>query len=83
MDYGNNQFNQMTEVGVGEWVLSYLIMMIPCIGLIMSIVWAFSNNTKPSKRNFFRAYLILAVIMTAIVGGLYGILIVAGILANA
>ncbi len=45
-------------ITMGEWMISLLIMMIPCANLIMAFVWAFSDKEKKSKSNFFKAYLI-------------------------
>lgn len=48
---------------MGEWMLSLLIMMIPCANIIMAFVWAFSSKEKKSKSNFFKAYLIFMAIV--------------------
>lgn len=55
-----------TPVSLGDWMLSYLIMCIPCVGLIMMFVWAFSSKTKKSKSNFFKAMLIWSLIIIVI-----------------
>lgn len=52
------------DVSIGEWFISYLISLIPCVGIVMMFIWAFSDQTKPSKRNFYRAYLIVCAIVT-------------------
>jgi len=49
-------------VGVGEWFLMILVMAIPLVGLIMGLVWAFGNDGSTTKSNFFKAWLIWAVI---------------------
>ncbi len=49
-------------VSIGDWVGSMVLSSIPVVGFIMMLVWAFGSNAKPSKRNFFRAYLILWVV---------------------
>lgn len=65
--YQNNyqnayQYNGQTEleepVKISEWVLSMVLMMIPCVNIILMFVWAFSSTEKKSKSNFFKAYLI-------------------------
>lgn len=56
--YPNGQMELEEPVKVGEWVLSLLLMMIPCVNIIMMFVWAFSSTEKKSKSNFFKAYLI-------------------------
>lgn len=50
-------------VSIGEWVIAYLIMMVPCVGIVMMFVWAFSKNEKKSKSNFFKVQLIVMGVM--------------------
>ena len=50
-------------VTIGEWILSWIILMIPCVNIIMVFVWAFGNTEKKSKSNFFKAYLIMMAVM--------------------
>ncbi len=52
---------------MGEWIVSFLLLMIPCANLVLPFVWAFSKTEKKSKSNFFKAYLI----MMAVLVGLY------------
>jgi ABC-type multidrug transport system permease subunit len=54
-------------VGVGEWMLTTLVMMIPLVNIIMMFVWAFSSKTKKSKSNYFKAALIWALIWLGVV----------------
>ena len=81
----NNQVQGGKEVdavvSTGEWMLTLLVMSIPCVNLIMLFVWAFGNGNK-NTRNFSRAYLLWMVIMTAIVIIFY-VIIGAAILAGA
>ncbi len=51
---------QMGEepVSVGDWLITYLLMIVPFVNLIMLIVWAVSSETKKSKQNWARASLI-------------------------
>lgn len=44
-------------VSVGEWVITFLIMMVPCVNIVMMFVWAFSKNEKKSKSNYFKVQL--------------------------
>ena len=50
-------------VSVGEWIVSMLIMLVPCLNIIMMFVWAFGKSEKKSKSNFFKASLIYAGVM--------------------
>lgn len=49
-------------VSFGDWMLTILVMCIPCVNIIMMFVWAFSSNTKKSKSNYFKAALVWALI---------------------
>lgn len=49
-------------VTIGEWVITMLIMMVPCVNIIMMFVWAFGSGTKKSKSNYFKVVLIFAAI---------------------
>lgn len=54
-------------VGVGEWTgLLAIATFIPCIGLILMLVWAFGGSDKRSKSNFCKAYLIITLIKLAV-----------------
>lgn len=53
-------------VSVGEWIVSLLIMMIPCVNLVMMFVWAFGSGAKKSKSNYFKASLIFALAVIVI-----------------
>lgn len=64
-------------VKMGDWMLlQCLLTFIPCVGVILAIVWAFSKNEKKSKVNFCKAYLVvfliqlvLGIVMIAVWGG--------------
>ena len=54
-------------VGVGEWTgLLALVTFVPCIGVILMLVWAFGNTEKKSKANFCKAFLIIWLIKLAV-----------------
>lgn len=63
MDNQNLPGTVRQDVSVGEWIVTFIITAIPLVGLIMLFVWAFGDGTNPSKQNWARAYLILALIM--------------------
>ena len=64
--YGSGQPDMEVPVSVGEWILSMIILMVPCVNIIMVFVWAFSQKEKKSKSNFFKAYLISVAIAVLI-----------------
>lgn len=53
-------------VSVGEWLVSMLLMLIPCVNIVLMFVWAFSSREKRSKSNYFKATLIFAAIILVI-----------------
>ena len=66
-------------VSVLDWIGTMLLAAVPCVGIIVYIVWAFSKDTKKSKSNFCKAqllmmligialYIVLVVIMVAVIG---------------
>lgn len=58
-------------VTVGEWIISMLLMIVPCVNIVLIFVWAFSSSEKKSKSNYFKASLI----MTGVVLVLYILII--------
>lgn len=65
-------------VSFADWMISTLIMCIPCVNIIMMFVWAFGSNTKKSKSNYFKAMLVwmlisivLVIVMTIAFGGIF------------
>ena len=39
------------------WFLALFVMAIPCIGLIMTVVWAFIGDNE-TRKNYFRAVIV-------------------------
>lgn len=76
-NYQNNQYSQytrpqqsqmdMSPLSMGEWLLTILIGMVPCVGLVVYCVWAFGSSGNLNRRNYCRAYLIIQVISLVLV----------------
>jgi len=47
---------------MGDWLITFLIQMVPLVGFIMLFVWAFGDGTHPSKKTWAQASLIMMVI---------------------
>ena len=62
----NNQTKLEEPMTVGEWIVTLLLMCIPCANIILAFVWAFSSSEKKSKSNFFKAYLIMMLVVLVI-----------------
>lgn len=55
-----------TPMTMGDWVLTILAMMLPCVGIILYLVWAFGKSGNVNRRNFCRAWLIIYAILMAL-----------------
>ncbi len=51
------------EMTVGKWLLTLLIISIPCVNIIMLLVWAFGSGDYPARKTFSQAYLIYFVVV--------------------
>ncbi len=49
-----------------EWALTIFISGLPLVGLIMLLIWAFSEDTNIHKKNWAKGSLILMLIVLAI-----------------
>jgi hypothetical protein len=49
-------------ISLGEWIITFIVLAIPLVGLIMLFVWGFSSSTNPNKQNFCRAALVFYLI---------------------
>jgi len=67
-------------VSLGDWIVTMILSGIPIVGLIMILVWAFGGGAKPSKKNYARALIIMALI--GIVLGIISSILFAGIFAS-
>ena len=50
----------------GQWLGTLLLLLIPCVNIILLLVWAFGNGPYKARQNFARAYLIFVAITYAI-----------------
>lgn len=56
----NNLTNQDTSVmTLGQWMLTLLIIAIPCVNIVMLFVWGFGAGNE-NRKNYCRAVLIFA-----------------------
>lgn len=53
-------------VGMGEWLLADLLMVVPIVNIILLFIWGFGSGYKPSKKNWARAQLIVVAVSTAV-----------------
>ncbi|MEF9945942.1 MAG: hypothetical protein RR869_07960 [Lachnospiraceae bacterium] len=60
-----NQYQEVEDtspLSLGDWLLTILALMIPCAGIVLYFVWAFSKNGNVNRKNYCRAYLIVSAI---------------------
>lgn len=80
-NYGNNPNSpyygmDTSPLTMGDWLLTLLATMIPCAGIILMFVWAFSKTGNVNRRNFCRAQLIIGgvvVVLYLIVALIWGV----------
>ena len=74
---GNTDLEE--PVTFADWMISTLIMCIPCVGIIMIFVWAFGSNTKKSNSNYFKAMLVwtaIGLVLAIVMGGAFAAILV-------
>ena len=72
MNQQYNSYDPNKEVmKMGDWLITLIIMAIPCVGLIMGFVWAFGNGNE-NRRNYARASLIMMLIGAVLLAIFYG-----------
>lgn len=78
-NYYQNQHDPNKDVmGMGEWLITLIVLAIPCVNIIMYFVWAFGNGNE-NRKNFCRAGLIMmavGIILTILLYSIIGISIV-------
>lgn len=65
-NYGNNYGTggfDTTPMTLGEWLITLLVMLIPCVNIIMCFVWGFGSTGNLNRRNFCRAQLIFMAVL--------------------
>jgi|ETN02SMinimDraft_4_1059925.scaffolds.fasta_scaffold42860_2 hypothetical protein len=53
-----NDTSKYQPMSIENWIVTYLIMIIPIVNIVMLFVWGFGDNTQPSKANWAKATLI-------------------------
>lgn len=67
-------------ISVGEWLITMLVLAIPCVNLVMLFVWGFGSTEKRTKANYCKAALIWSGIMIALSVILY-VVVLAGMMS--
>jgi hypothetical protein len=54
------QYDRNSEpMKLGDWLVTFLLLVIPIANLVLPFVWAFGSDVNKSKKTFFQCYLIL------------------------
>ena len=56
---------QTAPLGLGDWMITLLVLAIPIVNVIMCVVWALSRSGNVNRRNFCMASLIYILILAA------------------
>ena len=84
MENNNRQIQNETinnqAMTLKDWIITYLLLLIPVANIVLMFIWAFGKDTNPSKKTYFQAQLIiLAVLLVlyilffgAIIGAILG-----------
>jgi hypothetical protein len=57
-----------------QWVITLIVMMIPCVNIIMCFVWGFSSGGNLNRKNFCKAQLVVIAISILLIFVFYAIL---------
>ena len=69
---------KFTPMSVGDWIITYLILLIPLVNIILLFVWAFGDGPNITRKNWAKGYLMLIGIMIvfwifiSIIMGMFG-----------
>ena len=73
--YDNYQGDPNQEVmSVGSWLITLLILAIPCVNIVMYFIWAFGNGNE-NRKNFCRAgliFMMIAVVLSVLLSSMFG-----------
>ena len=61
-----NEQSDNSPMDLKGWILTLIVLLIPCVGIVMYVVWAFESNGNINRRNFCRAQLIIFAVLLGI-----------------
>lgn len=65
-DNMNKQDEELQELTIGNWLMTFLTMDVPIIGYIVLLVGAFGKKSPKIKKSMCKAYLIKKLIFTTL-----------------
>ena len=60
----NRNDNKAEVLSMGDYLLMLILLAIPVVNFIVCILWIISGNGNPNRKNFAKAWLIIAVVGT-------------------
>ena len=72
---GNSNLQENADrepMSMAQWLAVIGVSFIPCAGLILYLIWAFSSNGNVNRKNYCRAMLIVQVIAGVLLFVFYG-----------
>ena len=64
----NGNDNKVEVLSMGDYLLMLILLAIPVVNFIICILWIISGNGNPNRKNFAKAWLIIAVVGTILSG---------------
>ena len=64
----NGNDNKAEVLSMGDYLLMLILLAIPVVNFIVCILWIISGNGNPNRKNFAKAWLIIAVVGTILSG---------------
>lgn len=66
-EYAYENRSNSAPLSVGDYVIMYLLLVIPFVNLVLLFVWAFGSDVNLNRKNFARATLLIPVLSIALV----------------
>lgn len=66
VEHSHSHYHQQQTAPVlslKDWMITYLLLVIPIVNIIMLFIWAFGDGENPNKANFAKAQLLWMVIV--------------------
>ena len=64
----NGNDNKAEVLSMGDYLLMLILLAIPVVNFIVCILWIISGNGNPNRKNFAKAWLVIAVVGTILSG---------------
>ncbi|NTU22007.1 hypothetical protein HPY28_16905 [Brevibacillus sp. HB1.2] len=69
-------------MSVKEWLITFLIMMVPVVNLVMYFVWAFGSEGNLNRKNWAKANLLIVGICIGLYLSIFFLLLIVAFIAT-